>query len=160
MPERGVLLWRIKKDFEKNMTAFAALLESSEAFGIRKTVLSKHGQPELTARVADLQTNNQRLLSELNHWKQQFETTDKRNVEQRSLAEKLHQEEVNMFRRVNQQLKVSYVYGKSYFVINIRFTAVFVHARISTESNRRHRKAKRCWCTRQIGLNFAKFEVT
>ena len=63
LPERGLLLLRIRDEIRMTLDAYRALYESSVSFGVRKQLQSEEGLPELAATLREL--NEKKALAEV-----------------------------------------------------------------------------------------------
>ena len=55
MPERGLLLLRVKRDIYSNIQAYQTLYNSSVTFAMRKQLQAEHGRAELASKKAELE---------------------------------------------------------------------------------------------------------
>ena len=55
MPERGLLLLRVKRDIYSNIQAYQTLYNSSVTFAMRKQLQAEHGRAELATKKAELE---------------------------------------------------------------------------------------------------------
>ena len=55
MPERGLLLLRVKRDIYSNIQAYQTLYNSSVTFAMRKQLQAEHGRADLEKKRAELE---------------------------------------------------------------------------------------------------------
>ena len=55
MPERGLLLLRVKRDIYSNIQAYQTLYNSSVTFAMRKQLQAEHGKAELEKKRSELE---------------------------------------------------------------------------------------------------------
>lgn len=103
--ERGLMLVRVRDEIRMTIAAYQTLYESSVAFGMRKALQAEHGKTDLEKMVAKLENDKRELEQQLNEQKTRCDLLDKKAIEQKSVLEKQHQEEVQFLKRTNQQLK-------------------------------------------------------
>ena len=98
MPERGLLLARLRQESEMHATAYRYLNESSVIFATRKHLEADEGKDEEEAAVSALKGEKARLERELAVLKRELEDDQERNTEIRSREFKLMAEEVDFLR--------------------------------------------------------------
>uniref|UniRef100_A0A669BQP0 Axonemal dynein light intermediate polypeptide 1 n=1 Tax=Oreochromis niloticus TaxID=8128 RepID=A0A669BQP0_ORENI len=106
--ERGMLLWRVRDEIQMTIAAYQTVYESSIAYGMRKTLQAKKGKADMKNRILELENEKQELKKALNEEKAKCETVEKIEAEKRQLEEKRHNEEIQLLKRTNQQLKVTF----------------------------------------------------
>ncbi|XP_040021183.2 axonemal dynein light intermediate polypeptide 1 [Gasterosteus aculeatus] len=99
--EMGLLLLRVRDEIQMTLAAYRALSDSSMAFGMRKAL-----QAELEKTIYDLgpeeREDLRKQLNQLTAYKKHLE---KRENERRQVEEKIHTQEIQFLKRINQQLK-------------------------------------------------------
>ncbi|NXN09382.1 IDLC protein, partial [Indicator maculatus] len=105
--ERGLLLLRVRDELQMTLAAYQALYESSTAFGLRKALQAEQGKADMEKRIAELEEEKQELERQVNEQKALCAATERRENEKRQIEEKKHSEEVQVLKKMNQQLKVS-----------------------------------------------------
>uniref|UniRef100_UPI0037E8475D axonemal dynein light intermediate polypeptide 1 n=1 Tax=Semicossyphus pulcher TaxID=241346 RepID=UPI0037E8475D len=103
--ERGMLLLRVRNEIRMTIDAYQTLYESSVAFGMRKALQAEQGKADMEKRIANLEEEKQNLKKQLNEQKAQCDANEKREIERRQSEEKKHAEEIQFFKKTNQQLK-------------------------------------------------------
>ncbi|XP_054026660.1 axonemal dynein light intermediate polypeptide 1 [Dryobates pubescens] len=103
--ERGLLLLRVRDELQMTLAAYQALYESSTAFGLRKALQAEQGKADMEKRIAELEEEKQELERQVSEQKALCAATEKREDEKRQIEEKKHSEEVQILKKMNQQLK-------------------------------------------------------
>ncbi|XP_041650310.1 axonemal dynein light intermediate polypeptide 1 [Cheilinus undulatus] len=103
--ERGLLLLRVRDEIQMTIDAYQTLYTSSVAFGMRKALQSEKGKADMEKKIADLVDEKLELKKQVNELKAQCDAVEKRENERRQIEEKKHAEEIQLFKRTNQQLK-------------------------------------------------------
>lgn len=103
-PERGLLLIRIRDDIRATIAAHRLLYQSSIAFGSRKALTATRGIPELKRTVEKLEAERLALEVKVLELQARCEQIEVDAQAHRAAEEKRHAEEVNFYRRTNQQL--------------------------------------------------------
>jgi hypothetical protein len=94
LPERGLLLLRIRDEIRMTMDAYRTLYESSISFGVRKQLQAEEGLPELEATLADLLERKKAAEAQVLASKSQLELKERRLLEKRALEDKQRAEEI------------------------------------------------------------------
>ena len=94
LPERGLLLLRIRDEIRMTMDAYRTLYESSIAFGVRKQLQAEEGLPELEATLADLMEKKKAAEAQVLAQKSKVELMERRLLEKRALEDKQRSEEI------------------------------------------------------------------
>jgi dynein light intermediate chain len=94
LPERGLLLLRIRDEIRMTLDAYRTLYESSIAFGVRKQLQAEEGLPELEATLSELLEKKKALEAQVLAVKNKVELSERRLTEKRALAEKHRTEEI------------------------------------------------------------------
>lgn len=94
LPERGLLLLRIRDEIRMTLDAYRTLYESSIAFGVRKQLQAEEGLPELEANLSELLEKKKALEAQVLAVKSKVELNERRLTEKRALAEKHRTEEL------------------------------------------------------------------
>ncbi|NXR08571.1 IDLC protein, partial [Semnornis frantzii] len=105
--ERGLLLLRVRDELQMTLAAYQTLYESSIAFGLRKALQAEQGKADMEKRIAELEEEKQVLERQLSEQKALCAATERREDEKRQIEEKKHAEEVQVLKKMYQQLKVS-----------------------------------------------------
>lgn len=84
--------------------AYKTLYDSSVIFSVRKQLQSEQGIPELEAQIAELSERKKALEAQVLALRNKLETAEKKNAEQRVLAEKRRQEEISFLRHQAKHL--------------------------------------------------------
>merc|ERR1712124_235843 len=94
--ERGLLLLRVRDEVRMTIAAYQTLYESSIAFGMRKALTAEHTEAEredLEGQVKELQ--------------ERCESIKDREAKRREEDDAAHAEEVEKFKKINEQLKAN-----------------------------------------------------
>jgi hypothetical protein len=94
LPERGLLLLRIRDEIRMTMDAYRTLYESSITFGVRKQLQAEEGLPELEATLAELLEKKKAAEALVLATKSKLELMERRLLERRALEDKQRAEEI------------------------------------------------------------------
>ena len=94
LPERGLLLLRIRDEIRMTMDAYRTLYESSISFGVRKQLQAEEGLPELEAALAELLERKKAAEAQVLANKSKLELMERRLLEKRALEDKQRAEEI------------------------------------------------------------------
>lgn len=103
--ERGLLLLRVRDEIRMTLAAYQTLYESSVAFGMRKALQAEAGKADLEAKVDELQAEKANLEAEVQKLKAKCEEIERRETERRQTEQRKHEEEIQVLKRTNQQLR-------------------------------------------------------
>ena len=103
--ERGLLLLRVRDEIRMTIAAYQTLYESSIAFGMRKALMAEQRKAEMEAKIKHLETDKKDLERQVQELINRCDAMEKREQERRALDEKKHAEEVEFFKKTNDQLK-------------------------------------------------------
>eukprot|EP00043_Microstomoeca_roanoka_P012502 m.121042 g.121042 ORF g.121042 m.121042 type:complete len:267 (-) comp15515_c0_seq1:372-1172(-) len=103
--ERGLLLLRVRDEIRMTLAAYQTLYESSVAFGMRKALQAEAGKADLEAKVRDLEAEKANLEAEVQKLKAKCEEIERRETERRQTEQRKHEEEIQVLKRTNQQLR-------------------------------------------------------
>merc|ERR1711988_1451017 len=98
LPERGLLLMRVRDEMKLTISAYNTLYESSVAFSTRKAIQAQDG-------IADMEKKLEELEDESVQLSQKLETTKRRENEKCNVMKKKHTEAVEYLMRSNTQLE-------------------------------------------------------
>lgn len=87
------------------IAAYQTLYESSVAFGMRKALQAEQGKADMEQMVVDLQAEKKGLEVQLAAAKAQCDEVERRETERRAVEQRKHEEELQLHKRTNQQLK-------------------------------------------------------
>lgn len=94
MPERGLLLLRVRDEARMTVEAYRTLYDASVTFGVRKQLQAEAGMPELEAAVAELAERKRAAESAVTVLRAKVDVAERRGAERRALDEKRRAEEV------------------------------------------------------------------
>ncbi|XP_008946004.1 PREDICTED: axonemal dynein light intermediate polypeptide 1, partial [Merops nubicus] len=103
--ERGLLLLRVRDELLMTVAAYRALYESGAAFGARKALQAEEGKSDMEKRIAELEEKNRELERQVSEEKAKCEAVEKRANEKRQIEEKQHTEDIQLLKKMNEQLK-------------------------------------------------------
>lgn len=103
--ERGLLLLRVRDEIRMTIAAYQTLYESSVAFGMRKALQAEQGKADMEQMILDLQAEKKSLEMQLAAMKAQCDEVERRETERRAVEQRKHEEELQLLKRTNQQLK-------------------------------------------------------
>ncbi|TMW61672.1 hypothetical protein Poli38472_010735 [Pythium oligandrum] len=105
--ERGLLLLRVRDEARMTIAAYQTLYESSIAFGMRKALMAEQKKMEAEQKIRTLETENRELAAQIDELATRCEAVQRREEERKTADEKKHQEEVDILRKANDQLKAN-----------------------------------------------------
>jgi dynein light intermediate chain len=94
LPERGLLLLRVRDEIRMTLDAYQALYDSSITFGVRKQLQAEQGIPELEATLASLAERKRDLEGQVQALRSRIDVVERRQGERRVLDEKRRAEEL------------------------------------------------------------------
>ncbi|XP_037128850.1 axonemal dynein light intermediate polypeptide 1-like isoform X4 [Syngnathus acus] len=103
--ERGLLLLRVRDEIQTTVAAYQTLYESSVVFGMRKALQAEQDKEDMRKRMNDLEKEKEELTMRLNAQNAQCVANEKREEEKREAQEKKHVEQIQFWKKTNQQLK-------------------------------------------------------
>jgi dynein light intermediate chain len=103
--ERGLLLLRVRDEIRMTLAAYQTLYESSVAFGMRKALQAEAGKADLEAKILELGQDKKDLEAELQQMKAKCDEIERRETERRATDQRKHEEELQVLKRTNQQLR-------------------------------------------------------
>lgn len=103
--ERGLLLLRVRDEARMTLHAYMTLYESSTALGFKKSNNVEAGKEDMVRKIDNLVERNNKLKHEINNLRFKIQMTERKSKENREIDKKFKKEELNFFRRTNQQLK-------------------------------------------------------
>ncbi|KAL6109737.1 dnali1 [Pungitius sinensis] len=104
--EMGLLLLMVRDEIQMTLAVYRALSESSAAFGTRKALQAELGKTDGEKTICDLgEEEREELRKQLDQLTAYKKHLDKREKERRQVEEKIHTQEVQFLKRINQQLK-------------------------------------------------------
>jgi len=103
--ERGLLLLRLRDESRMTLHAYTTLYESSTALGFKKSISIEQGKHEMFQKMRELEQGKFKLDDEIANLKIKIQMVEKKAKEEREVDRKQRKEELNFFKRTNQQLK-------------------------------------------------------
>merc|ERR1712224_800477 len=105
LPERGLLLMRVRDEMKLTISAYNTLYESSVAFSTRKAIQAQDGIGDMEKKLGELEAECRALEEESVQLSQKLETTKRRENEKINVMKKKHTEAVEYLMRSNTQLE-------------------------------------------------------
>merc|ERR1712070_982853 len=105
LPERGLLLMRVRDEMKLTISAYNTLYESSVAFSTRKAIQAQDGIADMEKKLEELEAECRALEEESVQLSQKLETTKRRENEKCNVMKKKHTEAVEYLMRSNTQLE-------------------------------------------------------
>ncbi|EQC32686.1 dynein light intermediate chain, axonemal [Saprolegnia diclina VS20] len=105
--ERGLLLLRVRVETRMSISAYQTLYESSIAFGMRKALMAEQKKMDAELKLKQLEADRNELVSQVEELKLRCDAITKREEEKRLSDEKKHQDEVELLKKANEQLKAN-----------------------------------------------------
>merc|ERR1711968_58355 len=105
LPERGLLLLRVRDEMKLTISAYQTLYDSSVAFSTRKAIQAQDGISDMQKKLQDLQAECRSLEEESVQLSQELESTKRRENEKMNVLKKKHTEAVEYLMRSNTQLE-------------------------------------------------------
>jgi len=105
LPERGLMLLRVRDEMKLTISAYQTLYESSVAFSTRKAIQAQDGISDMQKKVQTLETECRGLEEESVQTSQQLESMKRRENEKMNVMKKKHTEAVEYLMRSNTQLE-------------------------------------------------------
>ena len=105
--ERGLLLLRVRDEVRMTIAAYQTLYESSIAFGMRKALTAEHTKAELNNKVRTLEAEREDLEGQVKELQERCESIKDREAKRREEDDAAHAEEVDKFKKINEQLKAN-----------------------------------------------------
>ncbi len=104
LPERGLLLLRVRDESRMTLDAYKTLYESSVTFGVKKQLQAEHGMAELEAKVAELSDHKKVLEAQVLALRSRLEVAERRQTEKKSLDEKRRADELAYLKHQTKHL--------------------------------------------------------
>merc|ERR1712054_565668 len=105
LPERGLLLMRVRDEMKLTISAYNTLYESSVAFSTRKAIQAQDGIADMEKKLVELEAECRALEEESVQLTQKLGTTKRRENEKINVMKKKHTEAVEYLMRSNTQLE-------------------------------------------------------
>lgn len=94
LPERGLLLLRIRDEARMTRAAYEALYDGSITFSVRKQLQAEQGIAELESEVAALADRKKDLESQVNALRSKIDVIERKQLEKRQMDDKRRAEEL------------------------------------------------------------------
>ncbi|KAF0685423.1 Aste57867_22689 [Aphanomyces stellatus] len=105
--ERGLLLLRVRVEIRMTIAAYQTLYESSIAFGMRKALMAEQRKLDAEQKLKQLEADRNELMAQVDELKLRCDAIQKREEEKRLSDEKKHNDEVEVLKKANDQLKAN-----------------------------------------------------
>jgi dynein light intermediate chain, axonemal len=104
LPERGLVLLRIRDEARMTRDAYKTLYDASITFGVRKQLQAEEGIPELEQAVASLQERKKDLEGQVQALRARIDVVERRQAERRVLDDKRRAEELSFLKHQAKHL--------------------------------------------------------
>ena len=94
LPERGLLLLRVRDEIMMTIAAYQTLYQSSVTFAMRKQLQAEHGKADLEKRISELEAKKKKQSNKVIELKSKIEAIQSRNASRREVEGKKRQEEI------------------------------------------------------------------
>lgn len=94
LPERGLLLLRVRDEIMMTIAAYQTLYQSSVTFAMRKQLQAEHGKADLEKRISELEAKKKKQSNKVIELKSKIEAIQSRNASRREVESKKRQEEI------------------------------------------------------------------
>ena len=94
MPERGLLLLRVRDEIKLSIESYTTLYQSAVVFAMRKQLQAEHGKDELEQRIKDLEADNLRQTNRVIELTNKLNATKTRNKERSDGEDKQRMDEI------------------------------------------------------------------
>lgn len=94
LPERGLLLLRMRDELRMTLDAYKTLYDASVTFGVRKQLQAEQGMPELEAQVSGLSERKKGLEAQVLALRNKLDLIERRQAEKRALDDKRRSDEI------------------------------------------------------------------
>mmetsp|Transcript_35996 Transcript_35996/g.83581 ORF Transcript_35996/g.83581 Transcript_35996/m.83581 type:complete len:246 (+) Transcript_35996:52-789(+) len=105
LPERGLLLLRVRDEMRMTVAAYQTLYESSVAYAVRKALQGEMRKAEIEAMAKQLEAEKKDLERQVQELSLKRSAIEKRETERWSALEKKHVEEIATLKASNQQIR-------------------------------------------------------
>ncbi|KAM8871114.1 axonemal dynein light intermediate polypeptide 1-like isoform 2-T3 [Spinachia spinachia] len=103
--ERGLLLLRVRDDIQGTFAAYQTLYESGMSFGVRKMLQAELDQIYSRQNSSEMEKEKQSLRKRVKELRADIEAAKESNDERRRVKKEEREEEIEMLKSLNQQLK-------------------------------------------------------
>ena len=93
LPERGLVLLRIRDEIRMTIAAYQTLYQSSVTFAMRKQLQAEHGKADLEKRIEQLETKKKNQTNKIVQLKSKLEAIESRTQAHRDVDSKKRLEE-------------------------------------------------------------------
>lgn len=94
LPERGLLLLRVRDEIKMTIAAYQTLYQSSVTFAMRKQLQAEHGKADLEQKIAALEAKKKKQTNKVIELKQKIDAINTRNTERREVEQKKRADEI------------------------------------------------------------------
>lgn len=94
MPERGLLLLRVRDEIMMTIAAYKTLYQSSVTFAMRKQLQAEHGKADLEKHIVELDAKKKKQSNKVIELKSKIEAINTRNQARRDVETKKRKEEI------------------------------------------------------------------
>ena len=94
LPERGLLLLRVRDEIMMTIAAYQTLYQSSVTFAMRKQLQAEHGKADLEKRITELEAKKKKQSNKVIELKSKIGAIQSRNASRREVEDKKRKEEI------------------------------------------------------------------
>ena len=105
LPERGLLLLRVRDEIMMTIAAYKTLYQSSVTFAMRKQLQAEHGKADLEKRIAELEAKKKKQSNKVIELRSKIEAINTRNQAKRDVEHKKRLEETNFLNYQSSHLQ-------------------------------------------------------
>lgn len=105
LPERGLLLLRVRDEIMMTIAAYQTLYQSSVTFAMRKQLQAEHGKADLEKRITELEAKKKKQSNKVIELKSKIEAIQSRNASRREVETKKRQEEIKFLNYQSNHLQ-------------------------------------------------------
>jgi dynein light intermediate chain, axonemal len=105
LPERGLLLLRVRDEIKMTIAAYQTLYQSSVTFAMRKQLQAEHGKADLEQKIATLEAKKKKQTNKVIELKQKIDAIQTRNQERREVEQKKRADEIKFLNYQSQHLQ-------------------------------------------------------
>ena len=105
LPERGLLLLRVRDEIKMTIAAYQTLYQSSVTFAMRKQLQAEHGKADLEQKIAALEAKKKKQTNKVIELKQKIDAIQTRNTERREVEQKKRADEIKFLNYQSQHLQ-------------------------------------------------------
>ena len=105
LPERGLLLLRVRDEIKMRIAAYQTLYQSAVVFEIRKQLQANHGKADLETKLEELEKKKLKLDNKVSELKSKLDAIKKRNEERKQIDDQRRTGEIEFLNYQSTHLK-------------------------------------------------------